>query len=150
MHASFIWIALLALAIISQGCALLAPKDSSVSPPVQAPQETERPEVREPSFVHTGHASWYGPRFEGKRTASGEIFDAEQFTAASRVLPLGSRARVTNLENGKSVEVKINDRGPFVDGRIIDVSRAAARVLGMLQSGIARVRVELLSILSSP
>src|SRR5262245_33240914 len=97
--ASVASIALLVLALMSQSCSLVTPTDStSLPPPVKAPRETEEPQI-----VHTGHASWYGPQFEGKRTASGEIFNAEQFTAASRVLPLGSRARVTNLENGKSV-----------------------------------------------
>ena len=152
-RASAARIALLGFVLFAQSCALQAPSDTtSPLPPVQVPQETKEletktsePEITQPSMIHTGHASWYGPKFEGKRTASGEIFDSAQFTAASRVLPLGSRARVTNLENGKSVEVKINDRGPFVEGRIIDLSRAAARVLDMLKTGIAKVRVELLS-----
>jgi rare lipoprotein A len=95
--------------------------------------------------VETGLASWYGQGFHGKRTASGEVFNQEQFTAAHRTLPWGSRVKVTNLANGKSAEVRINDRGPFGKGRIIDVSRAAARVLGIVESGIANVRVESLS-----
>jgi rare lipoprotein A len=94
--------------------------------------------------VHTGEASWYGPGFHGKKTASGEIFDQGKFTAAHRTFPLGSRAKVTHLENGKSIEVEINDRGPYVNGRIIDLSRAAARALGILEDGVARVRVELI------
>jgi rare lipoprotein A len=93
-------------------------------------------------MVETGLASWYGPGFHGKLTASGEVFNQEKFTAAHRTLPWGSRVKVTNLENGKSVDVRINDRGPFGKGRIIDVSRAAARVLGIVGSGIATVRVE--------
>jgi rare lipoprotein A len=95
--------------------------------------------------VETGLASWYGQGFHGKRTASGEVFNQEQFTAAHRTLPWGSRVKVINLANGKSVEVRINDRGPFGKGRIIDVSRAAARILGIVESGIANVRVEWLS-----
>ena len=95
--------------------------------------------------METGVASWYGPGFHGKTTASGEIFNQERFTAAHPTLPWGSRVKVTNLANGKSVEVRINDRGPFVKGRIIDVSRAAARALGMMESGIATVKVEWLS-----
>jgi rare lipoprotein A len=95
--------------------------------------------------VETGLASWYGRGFHGKFTASGEVFNQEKFTAAHRTLPWGSRVRVTNLANGKSIEVRINDRGPFGKGRIIDVSRAAARALGMVGSGIANVRVECLS-----
>jgi rare lipoprotein A len=111
--------------------------------------ETERPPPIEnvpaplqPTLLETGLASWYGPRFHGKLTASGEVFNQEKFTAAHRTLPWGSKVKVTNLTNGKSVEVRINDRGPFGKGRIIDVSRAAARALGMVKSGIATVRIE--------
>ena len=100
-----------------------------------------------PPTKHTlsGTASWYGPGFHGKKTASGEIYDQTKFTAAHKTLPLGSKARVTNLDNGSSVVVEINDRGPFVAGRIIDVSRAAAGALGFTESGIAPVRVELIA-----
>jgi rare lipoprotein A len=90
-----------------------------------------------------GHASWYGPRFHGKKTASGEMYDQTKLTAAHKTLPLGSKARVTNLENGNSVEVQINDRGPFIDGRIIDLSRAAAGALDFVEAGIVPVRVEI-------
>ena len=89
-----------------------------------------------------GQASWYGGDFHGRRTASGERFDQNGFTAASRTLPLGSTARVTNLDNGRSVVVKITDRGPYARRRVIDVSRAAAHQLGMVKRGTARVRVE--------
>jgi rare lipoprotein A len=95
--------------------------------------------------METGMASWYGPGFHGKTTASGEIFNQDKFTAAHPSLPWGSRVKVTNLANGKSVDVRINDRGPFAKGRIIDVSRAAARALGMVESGVATVEVEWLS-----
>ncbi len=91
-----------------------------------------------------GTASWYGPEFDGKKTASGEIFDQEKLTAAHKTLPLGSKAIVTNLKNGNSVEVEINDRGPYVARRVIDVSYAAAKELGLLESGLAPVRIELL------
>jgi len=94
-------------------------------------------------LVQSGRASWYGPGFHGKVTASGETFDDAALTAAHKSLPLGSKARVTNVINGNSVEVKINDRGPWTQGRIIDLSRAAARALGILEKGIAIVRVEL-------
>lgn len=87
-----------------------------------------------------GKASWYGPGFHGKKTASGERFDQNRLTAAHPRLPLGSRARVTNLNNGKEVEVTINDRGPHGGGRIIDLSRAAARRLAI--GGTARVSIE--------
>jgi len=93
----------------------------------------------------SGTASWYGARFHGKKTASGEIYDPTKLTAAHKTLPLGSKARVTNLDNGSTVEVAINDRGPFVQGRIIDLSRAAARALGFVESGTAPVRVELIA-----
>jgi rare lipoprotein A (peptidoglycan hydrolase) len=88
-----------------------------------------------------GEASWYGPRFAGKRTASGERFDPHRLTAAHPNLPLGAKATVTNLENGRRVEVRITDRGPYVDGRAIDLSEAAARKLGMVEDGTAPVRV---------
>jgi rare lipoprotein A len=96
-------------------------------------------------MMETGLASWYGPKFHGKLTASGEVFNQEKFTAAHPTLPWGSRVKVTNLDNGKSVDVRINDRGPFGRGRIIDVSWAAARALGMVGRGITSVRVEWLS-----
>jgi rare lipoprotein A len=92
--------------------------------------------------VQTGRASWYGGDFHGRRTASGQRFDQNRLTAASRTLPLGSRALVTNLDNGRTVEVEITDRGPYARRRIIDVSRAAAHRLGMVKRGTARVRVE--------
>ena len=91
-----------------------------------------------------GTASWYGPGFHGRKTASGERFDQDGMTAAHRNLPLGSLVRVTNLENGRKVTVEINDRGPYIRGRVIDLSRGAARRLGMVQDGLAEVRVEVL------
>jgi rare lipoprotein A len=94
--------------------------------------------------VLRGKASWYGPRFHGKKTANGDIFDQRKLTAAHKTLPLGSKAIVTNLKNGNSVEVEINDRGPYVSERIIDVSYAAAKQLGFDKSGTAPVQVELL------
>jgi rare lipoprotein A len=97
------------------------------------------------TIIGTGLASWYGAKHHGERTASGEIFDQNKFTAAHRTLPWGSMVKITNLDNGKSAEVRINDRGPFKKGRIIDVSRAAARALGMVQSGVSPVQMELLS-----
>jgi len=90
-----------------------------------------------------GKASWYGPRFHGKKTASGKRFNQYALTAAHRRLPLGTRVKVTNLKNGKTVKVKINDRGPYHGGRIIDLSRAAAQRLSM--GGVARVKIEVLN-----
>jgi len=92
-----------------------------------------------------GVASYYGTDFAGRRTASGERFDPQALTAAHRELPFGTRVRVTNLDNGRSVTVRINDRGPFSAGRIVDLSWAAARELDMLRSGVARVRVQVLA-----
>ncbi len=94
--------------------------------------------------VLRGKASWYGPQFDGKKTANGEVFDQDKFTAAHKTLPLGSKAIVTNLNNGNSVEVEINDRGPYVRERVIDVSYAAAKKLGLVEAGTAPVRIELL------
>ena len=92
--------------------------------------------------AQTGQASWYGPGFHGKKTASGERFNPRALTAAHRSWPLGTRAKVTNLANGRVVLVKINDRGPLRGGRVIDLSRAAAQQLAM--SGTAHVRIEAL------
>lgn len=97
----------------------------------------------EPAFAEDGIASWYGPGFHGRKTASGEVFNQNAMTAAHKELPLGSRVTVTDVETGKSVEVLINDRGPFIDGRVIDLSRGAARELGIIEQGVAEVRVEM-------
>ena len=128
------------------------PRETPPIAEVPSPPETEPappivtiPEPSQPTTMETGLASWYGPKFHGKLTASGEVFNQEKFTAAHPTLPWGSRVKVTNLDNGKSVDVRINDRGPFKRGRIIDVSRAAARALGMVGRGITTVRVEWLS-----
>src|SRR5579862_116192 len=93
----------------------------------------------------TGMASWYGPGFEGHRTASGEVYNQEELTAASTVIPLGSHVMVTNLDNGRAVEVRINDHGPYVKGRKIDLSHQAARTLGIVTPGTAHVRIDVLS-----
>jgi rare lipoprotein A len=93
-------------------------------------------------YVEEGTASWYGAQFHGKKTASGERFNKRELTAAHPVLPLGSVVTVTNLNNGNAVRVRINDRGPFTQGRIIDLSKAAAAELGILNRGTARVRVQ--------
>ena len=99
---------------------------------------------RDLTYDETGIGSWYGDEFAGKLTANGEIFDPELVTAAHKTLPMPSVVRVTNLDNGKSIVVRINDRGPFVDGRVIDLSRRAARALGMEDEGIVSVRLYLL------
>lgn len=99
--------------------------------------------------VEIGIASWYGHPYHGRRASNGEVYDMEKFTAAHRTLPFGARVRVRNLSTAKIVEVRIIDRGPFVDGRIIDLSRAAARAIDMLGSGTAKVRLEVLALPST-
>lgn len=96
-------------------------------------------------YREAGIASWYGKKFHGRRTANGEIYDMNQLTAAHRTLPLPSIVRVINLENGRALKVRVNDRGPFARGRIIDLSRRAAQLLGFRYKGTARVRVEILA-----
>lgn len=102
-----------------------------------------------PTRVQTGMASWYGGEHAGSRTASGERFDPGALTAAHRTLPFGTRVRVTNLANDRSVVVRINDRGPFRKTRILDVSRAAATELRMIGSGTAKVRLEVIGEVAS-
>ncbi len=99
------------------------------------------PAVR--SRFQVGLASWYGEYHHGRPTASGEVFDMAQMTAAHRTLPLGTRLRVTNLENGRMVRVRVNDRGPYVDGRVLDLSHGAARMLDMVERGVAPVRLDI-------
>jgi len=94
------------------------------------------------AYEQEGLASWYGGKFQGRQTASGEIFDTNELTAAHKTLAFGTVVKVTNLENGKSTVVRINDRGPFIPGRIIDLSRAAAVAIGAAGNGVAKVRIE--------
>ncbi|GAC1544660.1 MAG: septal ring lytic transglycosylase RlpA family protein [Myxococcales bacterium] len=110
------------------------------TPATNAPSAQPAPAA--PPYGQRGRASYYGAALQGRRTASGERFDMHALTAAHRTLPLGTRVRVTNLENGRQVVVRINDRGPYAQGRIIDLSEEAARRLGCLEQGIAEVRVE--------
>ena len=97
------------------------------------------------SYTETGIASWYGPKFHGRKTANGETFDMNTLTAAHRTLPMPSLVRVINLGNGRSLMLRVNDRGPFARNRIIDVSRRASQLLGFQQQGTARVRVEIVA-----
>ncbi|WP_431856537.1 septal ring lytic transglycosylase RlpA family protein [Azospirillum sp.] len=97
-----------------------------------------------PAFEQTGKASWYGPGFHGRKTASGVRFNQHALTAAHRTLPLGTPVKVTNLDTGRTIQVTINDRGPYIDGRIIDLSKRAAVELGMEDAGVAPVRIETL------
>jgi rare lipoprotein A len=110
----------------------------------EKPGVPEQVEKRESKEVQYGIASWYGRDFHGKPTSSGEIYDMHQLTCAHKTLPLGTTVMVTNMENGKSLELKVNDRGPFVKERIIDLSYAAAKILGMWEKGTAYVKVEVI------
>ena len=94
--------------------------------------------------VQTGKASFYADKFEGVQTASGEKYKRKKLTGAHKTLPFGTKVRITNLQNNKTVEIVINDRGPYVDGRIVDVSKAAAEKLGFINQGIAEVRLEVI------
>jgi rare lipoprotein A len=105
---------------------------------------TRAPEAAPPDAVQYGIASWYGPGFHGNPTSSGEIYDQFGWTAAHRTLPLGTPVAVTNLDNGKRIEVRINDRGPFVKSRLVDLSYAAAEALDMIGPGTAPVRLDVL------
>ncbi|WP_236024954.1 septal ring lytic transglycosylase RlpA family protein [Arenibaculum pallidiluteum] len=102
----------------------------------------ERPKELKRQFVQRGEASYYADRFHGRRTAAGDRFNTNEQTAAHRTLPLGTEAEVTNIENGRKTEVQITDRGPHVRGRVIDLSKRAARQLGMTKDGTATVRIE--------
>jgi rare lipoprotein A len=110
----------------------------------ERPAPPEKIEKRESKGVQYGIASWYGGQFHGRPTSSGEIYDMYQLTCAHNTFPLGTMVMVTNMENGKSLELKVNDRGPFVKGRIIDLSYAAAKILGMWEKGTAFVKVEVI------
>lgn len=122
--------------------AAIEPTPESVPPPVKA--EPPQPPVPAVVSVITGQASWYGPGFFGNRTASGEVFRPGTLTAAHRTLPFGTRVRVTNLWNGRSAVVRINDRGPFHGSRVIDLAHGAANQLGLVSSGVAKVKLEVL------
>lgn len=97
-----------------------------------------------PAIVQTGIASYYSDEFVGRKTASGEVYDKWALTCAHRTLPFGTKVKITNLKNGKTVIVRVNDRGPWVKGRIIDLSYAAAQRIGMIASGLVKVKVEAL------
>jgi bifunctional non-homologous end joining protein LigD len=130
----------LGLGLLLGGCATAARR-----PPTP---EAARPGVPPPvvALEETGNASWYGRQHHGRRTASGELYDMRKLTAAHRTLPLGTVVRVTHVGNGRSVEVRVNDRGPFVDGRIVDVSRAAAERLGVLGLGVFPVKLTVVTL----
>lgn len=141
-------VAVLALVAVA-GCASKSPTSGTgsgykVGKPYQIDGVWYYPHV-DYAYNETGIASWYGPGFHGKSTANGEPYDQNSLTAAHRTLPMPSLVRVTNLENGRQLSLRVNDRGPFARGRIIDVSRRAAQLLGFEQNGTARVRVEIMA-----
>src|SRR5229473_1576067 len=120
-------------------------EESSAAKPSKASGETlEVPLNTKPLLVETGIASWYGAPYHNRRGSNGEIYDMHGMTAAHRTLPLGSVVRVTCIENGSSAVVRITDRGPFIEGRVIDLSRAAAEKIGLVQKGTTKVRLEVL------
>jgi len=122
---------LLAAAVLGTGCGR---KRARTLPPPLPPVRT--------GYTEEGIASWYGYPYHGRRTANGEIYDMEKLTAAHKTLPFGVWVEVRNKRNAKSVTVRINDRGPFIEGRIIDLSRAAARRIGLITPGTAPVRIK--------
>jgi rare lipoprotein A len=142
-----------AVALIASGCAhhTYAPQTPAPAPlpqpsaPSGQPPSVEAQPAIPGQYVEEGVASWYGVPFNGHRTSNGEIYDMHAFTAAHRTLPFGSLVRVTNLRNGMQTEVRINDRGPFVANRIIDLSLSAAQAIGMVGPGTAPVRLQVIS-----
>ena len=142
MPALLLWLLII---VVVGGCAtarVSTPPSIPAAPPraaVPAPAPPRLPAPAPEDFEQSGIASWYGRQHHGKRTASGEAYDMNALTAAHRTLPLGTRVRVTNLDNGRSVDVRINDRGPFAGRRVIDLSYAAAQRLGAVGTGLFRI-----------
>jgi rare lipoprotein A len=138
---------LTALGLLASACAWRAEPGGCyvLGKPYQIDGRWYRP-AYDPDYSARGLASWYGEPHHGSRTANGEIFDQDMVSAAHPTLPLPSRVRVTNLDNGRRLAVRVNDRGPLIPGRIIDLSRAAARRLGFERHGIARVQVDFLAL----
>jgi rare lipoprotein A len=134
---------IVALALVVTGCATTKP--SATSTIREVPSGSETGPRQDVIATYEGKASWYGKEQNGHATASGERFNMNALTAAHRTLHMNSRVRVTNLRNGRSVIVRINDRGPYSHGRIIDVSLAAAKQLQMIEAGIVPVRLEVLA-----
>jgi rare lipoprotein A len=137
-HASILAFLVLPVSFWLSGCAHHRHVARATAPAPTAPSQIPA--------VETGLASWYGHPYHGRAAADGEIYDMEKLTAAHRTLPFGTWVRVTNLTNTKSVDVRIIDRGPFIDGRIIDLSHAAAQVIDMIGPGAAQVQLDVLSV----
>ncbi len=137
---------------LATGCTSRPRYRTGPPPPEPAEKPAEEAERQEntPASISTngayqvGLSSYYAHKFHGRPTASGEIFDMNGLTAAHRELPLGTIVKVTHLDNGRSVVVKVNDRGPFIEGRILDLSLGAAREIEMVEAGVARVKIEIL------
>lgn len=134
--------------LIAVGVGFLSLRDSSANERGNAANTFEskdaNPNLSSVQLIDEGKmvASWYGPRFHGNLTANGEIYDQMALTAAHKSLPFGTLLRVTNLKNGKSALIRINDRGPYIDGRDLDLSKGTAAALGMIHRGVIRVKVE--------
>jgi rare lipoprotein A (RlpA)-like double-psi beta-barrel protein len=143
-HWQYEWMRMLLCCLLVTSVVVSCTSRSTVPPPTPPsppPDTTPTPSFR----IQYGLASWYGRERHGRRTASGEIFDTYQLVAAHRTAPFGTYALVTNLTNGRTVQVRINDRGPSIAGRLVDLSYAAARQLDMVQIGVTRVKIELLA-----
>jgi rare lipoprotein A len=143
------------LAMLATGCGIATAQNSpapvaapavvATPAPVPAPAAVPAPVAKAAASVETGKIAWYGKKFAGRRTASGESFNPEALTMAHKTLPFGTRVKVTNLANKKSVILRVNDRGPTQADRVGDVSLAAARALGMVRSGVADAELEVVS-----
>jgi rare lipoprotein A (peptidoglycan hydrolase) len=146
VHKQIAWGCIVGVTLLGciSGCSLKEePMPLPPAPQSPTPQaKEEAAPAGKPETTKVGTASWYGPGFHGHETASGETFDQHALTAAHRTLPLGTEAKVTNLETGQSVTVTINDRGPYVQGRQLDLSQAAAKQIGLTKQGVAKVKIE--------
>ncbi len=153
MKLKFAYILLFLILYFLNGCAPLvrfssekAPAEKAgISSSAKGPVYEETEEEAPPLETFTGKASYYANKFHGRKTASGELYDKAEMTAAHRTLPFGTVIKVTNTANNKSVIVRVNDRGPFVRGRVVDLSRAAAEEVDMIRSGVINVEVDVLS-----
>jgi rare lipoprotein A len=153
----FLALTFVSLLLFAAGCNHKQQRTQSPPAPTPAPPQVPPPQSTTPTppargqqapangWVEEGVASWYGYPFQGRRTSNGEIYDMHEFTAAHRTLPFNAMVRVTNLTNGKQTEVRINDRGPFVANRVIDLSLSAAQAIEMVGPGTAHVRLEVIS-----
>ena len=142
MYRYFPYLGIIIVSIFLVGCGTALPRFTS--------ERFAKPTIDNYSIIEDGIASYYAEEFNGKQTSSGEIYDMNQMTAAHQTLPFNTRVQITNLDNGKSIVVRINDRGPFKDNRIIDLSYAAAKSLGMISAGTAKVRLEVLELGNAP